>query len=308
MRQEPKLSDFDALDEPASAALAPPSGPTVIKRGMGFFAWLLLLICLCGVAGLGYWNLTLHGQTQSQGKDQSIQLGDLERRFDELKLELDEKQRLLAQQQTLNTELAERLDLLSGQGVSGNASAIARAEARITEVAASTQRLDGRLSALLEELGQSKDKDQSLTQRLAGVQSEQANVQTRLAALLERLDAQSRRLDAQDERVASLPTLLANSDRQMEQHSAELAQITGSLGALEKQLATLATQMRELAQREQNTPNDAIALEVSVIQEQVGQNSVQLREIVERLRAIDQFRAQTNQSIFKLEDAVRAAQ
>ena len=306
MRQEPKLSELDTLDEPTIAA--PAASPTVIKRGMGLFAWLLLLIALAGVAGLGYWNLTLHGQTQSQGQDQSIQLGDLERRFDEVQRQLEDTQRSLNQQLSVNGELAERLDLLAGQGVSGNASAIAQADARINDVAGNTQRLEGRLDALLEELGQSKDQDQSLAQRLANTQSEQANIATRLAGLLERIEAQSARIDAQDERAASFPTLLSNSEIQIDRLNADVSELSGRLTVSDQRLVDMQRDISDLADRPVSSASDALELEVSVIQEQVGQQTTQLREIAERLRAIDQFRAQTNQSIFKLEDAVRAAQ
>lgn len=308
MRQEPKLSDLDAIEEPTVRAQAPVGSPKVIKRGMGFFAWLLLLIALGGVGGLGYWNMTLHGQTQSQGQNQSLQLGDLERRFDELNQKLIESQTALKQQQAVATELQERLDIISGQGISGNAQAIERVEASVRQVTTDTQRQSARLDALLEDLGQSKDKDQTLAQRLSVVASEQSNLETRLTGIVARLDGQTQRLDSQDERIATMPSLVTANEVQIERLLGDVQRLRGELTQVDDRVARLSGAVDAIPEPQAPVNVDRLKLDVAVVQEQIGEQVVALREVNERLRSIDQFRAQTNQAIFRLEDAVRASQ
>lgn len=311
MRQEPKLSDLDSFDEPAASPAQSAPVVQVQKRSMGFFAWLLLLICLTGIGVLGYWNLTLHGESESQGQNQGVQLGSLERRFDELNRNLQSTQAELNKQIALNAELSERLDLLSGQGVSGNAAAIVTVEDQVNQVAGDTQRLAARLDSLLEDLGKSRDQDQSLAQRLAATQSELANVNTLISGLSERLNSQSDRMDAQDQAVASFPSLLAGSETAIERLETRTIQLSDRVATTDTRLVELQSDLLDLANRPVPTPEvntGALELELAVIQEQVGRQTNQLREITERLRAVDQFRAQTNQAIFRLEDGLRAAQ
>ena len=308
MRQEPQLSDLDTLDEPTLSGRAAVNQPQVIKRGMGFFAWLLLLIALGGVGGLGYWNLTFQGTTQSQGQDQSLQLGDLERRFDELNEKLAASEVALKQQQAISAELQERLDIISGQGISGNAQAIEQVEVSIRQVATATQRQSARLDALLEDLGQSKDQDQNLAQRLAVVSSEQSNLDTRLTGIVARLDGQTERLDSQDERIATMPSLVTANEVQIERLFADLQRLIGQVTLVDDRLGRLSDQVRDLPEPQAPVNVDRLELDMAIVQEQLGQQVTALREVNERLRAIDQFRAQANQAIFQLEDAVRAGQ
>lgn len=308
MRQEPQLSDLDTLDEPALAGRAGVNQPQVIKRGMGFFAWLLLLIALGGVGGLGYWNLTFQGTTQSQGQDQSLQLGDLERRFDELNEKLAASQVALKQQQAIAAELQERLDIISGQGISGNAQAIEQVEVSIRQVATATQRESARLDALLEDLGQSKDQGQNLAQRLSMVSAEQSNLDTRLTGIVARLDGQTERLDSQDERIATMPSLVTANEVQIERLFADMQRLMGQVKLVDDRMGRLTEQVRDLPEPQAPVNVDRLELDVAIVQEQLGQQITALREFNERLRAIDQFRAQTNQAIFQLEDAVRAGQ
>ena len=277
MRQEPQLSDLDTLDEPALTGRAGVNQPQVIKRGMGFFAWLLLLIALGGVGGLGYWNLTFQGTTQSQGQDQSLQLGDLERRFDELNEKLAASEVALKQQQAISAELQERLDIISGQGISGNAQAIEQVEVSIRQVATATQRQSARLDALLEDLGQSKDQDQNLAQRLAVVSSEQSNLDTRLTGIVARLDGQTERLDSQDERIATMPSLVTANEVQIERLFADLQRLIGQVTLVDDRLGRLSDQVRDLPEPQAPVNVDRLELDVAIVQEQLGQQVTALR-------------------------------
>ena len=308
MRQEPKLSDLDSLDEAVPSPAAPVNArPTIQKRGMGFFPWLLLLIALGGVAGLGYWNLNLHGSAQSQGQNQSLQLGSIERRFDELQERFEQQGVALAQQSLLAKELQERLDLVSGQGISGNAASIDRLEAQIIQVDKATQRQSGRLDTLIDELGQSKDQDQNLDQQVGELRAELQNQSTLLSGFTARLQGQSDRMDAQDERIAAVPSLLSAGEVQIERLLADVQQIRGQLTVMDERIALLGREI-ELGKQFPTVDVEALALDVAELQRSLGDKNIELRELSDRLSAVDQFRQQTNQTLFRLEDGIRALQ
>ena len=310
MRQEPKLSDLDHLD-PTPKRRAQDDAPVVVRKaGAGGFAWMLILLNLIGLGALGFMNLQLQGQAQSQGRTSNAGIESLNLRIQSLQDQMGRLDRVLAQQQTISSELGERVDLVGAKGVAENAAGIQRLEASTQTATQTLQTLSGRFDALVSELGQSTERGQDLGAQVRDLDAVIDRLETRLGGIDARLSGQDALIETVQVGTQQLPDLLAPVEAEVASLASRQQTQQSSVDGLQDQLAELRGRVAVLSE----TPAvDVSGLQSVEVAQQVNREEIQrlgrvLEDYNEQLRAIDAFRSQTNQAIFRLEEALRQAQ
>ncbi len=320
MRQEPRLSDLDALDEPSierrSSAGAQPQ--VVIKKsGAGAFLWLLVVLNLAGLAGLGYLGLNAQGRAQLQGNAVESTNARLARALEATQSELQQLARTQKNQGIVDDELANRLDLVTGQGVSANAAEVKRVQSTLREQETQLNAVTARLDALLADLGQNKDTSQSLTGRVTTLANSLAALETRLGGMEARLSGQDELIESVAGRFAPLTAALARQTEESGALQTGLVRVEGitsdnqaNLDEQRSQLDRLEGRLVEVATLAAQQPvlQPDRSADIALLQDQITVQRRELTEISERLRSIDQFRIQTNRLTQRLEDGLREVQ
>lgn len=316
MRQEPQLTDFDALDEPR-APRAP--GPSVVinRSSAGPFLWLLVLLNLGGLAALGYFSLNFQGQAIEQGSAAETTDARLATALDDAQADLTQLARALKNQGIVDDELANRLDLVTGQGVSANAAEVKRLQSTLREQETQLNAVTARLDALLTDLGQNKDQSQTLNTQVSQLTGSLRAVETQLGGLDARLGGQDELIESIAGRFGSLTASVTAQSDELSALQTAIVRLEGSSGSTldevesqQAQLARLDGRVSELAvlaaQKSALQPDPR--QDIALLQDQITVQRRELTEISERLRSIDQFRIQTGRLTQRLEAGLREVQ
>lgn len=313
MRQEPKLSEFDGFDEPKSSSAQP--SIIVQKRGPGALVWLLMLLNLGGLGALGYWNLNLQGETQQMGDLSETQTSRLQSELSDAQSRLAQLERATRNLEIVDGEFSGRLDLITGQGVSSNASSIERNGRQLKELSQSLAALTERLDQLMTDLGQNQDQSQSLRGQVTRLATEIETVAVRLGGLDERLAGQQSLIDALSGRFGPLTEALtaqadetSNLQTSLIRVESDISSLQGVTEGLTGQTARLAGRLDQVAARPQATSGPDLTGEVELLQAQLQQQRSEMVRISEDIRSVDAFRRSTLQTINRLEAGLRQVQ